>query len=135
MYCTQVYRQPRLKIRNYKNGGHYSSIRLCIGNLPVNFSKFLKYCYYCGNKVYMPSVHRLLVCCGHCGRDLRSFRVRTPRSLSPYKTEGRCPRGFGPRIWFPRSKSDLVSPRGFGSPPPPYFRDIFIYKMLIRVSL
>ena len=47
---------------------------------------------------------------------------------------------FGPsRIWSPRSKSasgsgppGLVSPRGFGSP---YFRDIYIYKMLIRVNL
>ena len=40
----------------------------------TRFSKILEYCYYCGNKFYTPSVHRILVCCVHFGRNLRSFR-------------------------------------------------------------
>ena len=57
----------------------------------TRFSKILEYCYYCGNKFYLPSVHRVLVCCVHFGRNLRSFRARTPRTVLPYKfnyTEG-----------------------------------------------
>ena len=44
------------------------NIRLCIGNL-LGFSKILEYCYYCENKVYLSSVHRVLVCCVHLGRN------------------------------------------------------------------
>ena len=51
----------------------------------TRFSKILDYCYYCGNKVYIPSVHRVVVCSVHFGRDLRSFRARTPRSVALYK--------------------------------------------------
>ena len=31
----------------------------------THFSKILEYCYYCGNKVYLPSIHIVLVCCVH----------------------------------------------------------------------
>ena len=51
----------------------------------TRFSKILEYCYYCGNKFYLPSVHRILVCCVHFGRNLRLFRARTPRTVLPYK--------------------------------------------------
>ena len=51
----------------------------------TRFSKILEHCYYCGNKFYIPSVHRILVCCVHFGRNLRSFRARTPRTVLPYK--------------------------------------------------
>ena len=51
----------------------------------TRFSKILEYCYYCGNKFYIPSVHRILVCCVHFGHNLRSFRARTPRTVLPYK--------------------------------------------------
>ena len=51
----------------------------------TRFSKILEYCYYCGNKSYTPSVHRILVCCVHFGHNLRSFRARTPRTVLPYK--------------------------------------------------
>ena len=51
----------------------------------TRFSKILEYCYYCGNKLYLPSVHHILVCCVHFGCNLRSFRVRTLRTVLPYK--------------------------------------------------
>ena len=51
----------------------------------TRFSNILEYCYYCGNKFYLSSVHRILVCCVHFGRILRSFRARTPRSVLTHK--------------------------------------------------
>ena len=63
---------------------HYTVIRLCIWNLLVS-QNILEYCYYCGNKFYLSSVHRILVCCVHFGRILRSFRARTPRSVLTHK--------------------------------------------------
>ena len=73
--AAQAYIAKLAKRRHYKTS-HWEFTR---------FSKILEYCYYCGNKVYLPSVHRVLVCCVHFGLNLRSFRARTPQSVPPYK--------------------------------------------------
>ena len=31
----------------------------------TRFSKILEYCCYCGDQVYLSSVHRVLLCCVH----------------------------------------------------------------------
>ena len=51
----------------------------------TRFSQILEYCYYCGDKFYIPSVYRILMCCVHFGHNLRSFRARTARTVLPYK--------------------------------------------------
>ena len=74
--AAQAYTAKLTKRRHYKTFIYWEFTR---------FSKILENCFYCGNKFYLPSVHRILVCCVHLGRNLRSFRARTPRSVLPYK--------------------------------------------------
>ena len=52
------HRQPKLISETCKKGGHYEPLYWEFTHL----SKILEYCYYCGNKVYLPSVDRVLVC-------------------------------------------------------------------------
>ena len=59
------HRQPKLIMRNLTNVSHYKTLHWGF----THFSKILEYCYYCRNKVYLPSVHLVLVCCVHFERD------------------------------------------------------------------
>ena len=77
--CTKVglvsfcslpeHRQPKLILRNLQNVGHYKTLYWGF----AHFLKSVEYCYYCGNKVYLPSVHLVLVCCAQFERDSRSI--------------------------------------------------------------
>ena len=53
------HRQPKLILRNLQNVGHYKTLYWGF----AHFLKIVEYCYYCGNKVYLTSVHFVLVCC------------------------------------------------------------------------
>ena len=64
-----THRQPKLILRNLQNVGHYKT--LCWGF--AHFLKIVEYCHYCGNKVCLPSVHLVLVCCAQFERDSRSI--------------------------------------------------------------
>ena len=53
---------------NLQNVGHYKTLYWEF----TRFSKILEYCYMIyGNKVYLPLVHRVYVCCVYFGRNLR----------------------------------------------------------------
>ena len=69
------HRQPKLILRNLQNVGHYKTLYWGF----AHFLKIIEYCYYCGNKVYLPSVHLVLVCCAQFERDSRSIRGRKSR--------------------------------------------------------
>ena len=62
-------------MRNLQNVGHYKTLYWRF----THFSKILEYYYYCGNKVYLPSIYLVLVCCVHFERDSRSIWGRKSR--------------------------------------------------------
>ena len=80
------HRQPKLILRNLQNVGHYKTLYWGF----AHFLKIVEYCYYCGNKVYLPSVHLVLVCCAQFERDSRSIWGR--------KSRGKIRRNFPPRF-------------------------------------
>ena len=63
------HRQPKLIVRNLQNVGHYNTL---YWGFTLRFLKIVEY-YYCGNKVYLPSVHLVLVCCVQFERNSRSI--------------------------------------------------------------
>ena len=76
-----IHRQHKLIMRNVRKGGHYDYKTLYLEY--TRFSKTLEYCYCCGNKVYLPSVHCALVCCVHFIRAIGGQLERERRKVFP----------------------------------------------------
>ena len=89
---STCHRQPKLILRNLQNVGHYKTLYWEF----AHFLKIVEYCYYCGNKVYLPSAHLVLVCCAQSFKVLITLTTILSSHLNRY-----C---WGPPIFMKSSK-------------------------------